>query len=247
MSIGDKPMSGMLTNVVPGTQNLRIRTSTPGWLVKEIKYLDIAGGRGVETYKPNAPEVNLPLVFTPRSSRSSGSSLGIVVETCAPVAPSSACALSPQEQQLAATEFLKLVPVLDHDRCSLCHGRQDVFASGTPHFGGRWGPVAHRRAGAIELLLSDGSRLSLLASTEAELLSLRTQAQQGVTRIRLARGAIEAVVSASTAIERAFLIESVAGELPVGGSLRLHRGQGAPIVRAVRCETRREVKTGEPS
>ena len=48
------------------------------------------------------------------------------------------CALSPQEAQSAATAFLKLVPVLNHDRCALCHGRQDVFAKGTAHFGGRF-------------------------------------------------------------------------------------------------------------
>jgi hypothetical protein len=138
MSIANKPMSGMLTNVAPGTHNLRIRTSQPGWSVKEIKYLDIAGGRGVETYKPNTAEANLPLVFTARPSRSSTSSLNILIETCGSVAPSSACALTPQEQNLAAAAFLKLVPVLDHDRCALCHGRQDVFAKGTPHFGGRF-------------------------------------------------------------------------------------------------------------
>jgi hypothetical protein len=33
--------------------------------------------------------------------------------------------------------FLKMLPVLQHPRCSNCHGRLDVFRDGTPHPGGK--------------------------------------------------------------------------------------------------------------
>jgi hypothetical protein len=82
MSIGGKPI-GLLTNVAPGTHNLKIRSTDPGRLVKEVKYLDLFGGRGLETYQPNVAEANLPLVFTARSGTSGTSRLEILVETCA--------------------------------------------------------------------------------------------------------------------------------------------------------------------
>lgn len=82
-----------------------------------------------------------------------------------------------------------------------------------------FGPDIKLRTGAkstLALLLADGSRLILLANTEIELVTLRDETQRGVTRIRLARGAIEALANQSAAAENAFLVETPAGAMTVG-------------------------------
>ena len=71
--------------------------------------------------------------------------------------------------------------------------------------------------GRIELLLADGGGLTLLATTEVEMISLRDQARKGVTRIRLTQGRIEATATLAAASERAFLIETPAGVHAVEG------------------------------
>ncbi|MBC8076105.1 MAG: FecR domain-containing protein [Chloroflexales bacterium] len=81
-----------------------------------------------------------------------------------------------------------------------------------------YGPEIRLRTGGnstLALRLADGSQLTLLANTEVELVTLRDEVQQGVTRIRLARGMVE-VIANQPAAENAFLVETRAGAMTVG-------------------------------
>jgi hypothetical protein len=96
------------------------------------------------------------------------------------------------------------------------------------HGGREWVPVRRGdsfgrdiklRTGArtrLALRLADGSSLKLMYDTEVELLALRDETQQGVSRVRLERGAVEVAASEPVAAQNAFLIETPTGAITVG-------------------------------
>ena len=114
VTIAGKPRSGSLINVGSELAELRIDTQRPDWQVKEVRYLDIAGGRGPEVFRPFSTRFTQQLIFSPRPSRSAVSSLAIVVDTCTVPMPGSGMVrvklVSSQSCSGAAGEALAIAP-----------------------------------------------------------------------------------------------------------------------------------------
>lgn len=103
-----------------------------------------------------------------------------------------------------------------------------------------FGPLTRLRTGGnstLVLRLADGGSLKLMHDTEVELLTLRDETQRGVSRVRLERGAIEAIARQPAAAESAFLVETPAGPVTVGAAAVCIR-HGEPQPTGAPCRTR---------